>query len=163
MLGKKMTAALNEQVQKELFSSNLYLAMSSWCEAANLPGFAKWLRVQFDEERAHGLKLFDYVIDQGAAAVVPAIEAPAVKFKTIQELFHAVLEHERKITAAINKLQALAVAEADFATQVELAWFLKEQVEEEKNAGLFSAHLDMVGDKSAAVLNLDHEAGKRGK
>jgi ferritin len=163
MISSKMAAALNQQIEKELYSSHLYLAMSSWCEAANLPGFAKWLRVQFDEERGHALKLFDYLLDRGAAAAVPAIAAPKAKFGTVQEVFHAVVEHEKSITSSIHKLQAQAVAEGDFATQVELAWFVKEQVEEEKNATLVAAHLDMIGDKSAAILNLDHQAGKRGK
>lgn len=162
MISKKLVDALNDQIQKELYSSHLYLAMSAWCEAANLPGFAHWLRVQFDEERSHALRLFDYMLDRGAKVVVPAVEAPKVNFKTIQDVFHAVVEHEKKITESINKLRALAQSEGDFATALELDWFVKEQVEEEKTASLIAAQLDMVGDKSAAILNLDHQAGKRG-
>jgi ferritin len=163
MISKKMAAALNEQIGHELFSSNLYLAMASWAETANLPGFGKWLRTQAEEERSHGLKFYDYVLDQGEKAVIPALDKPEDKFENILDVFRKVLEHEKKITALVHKLQALAVKENDWATQVELAWFIKEQVEEEKNASLLVAHLEMIGDKSAAILNLDHQAGKRGK
>jgi len=161
MISKKMAVALNEQIGHELFSSNLYLSMSAWAEDANLPGFGKWLRAQAEEERTHAMKFFDYVLDQGEKPVIPAFEKPADKFASILDVFRQVLEHEKKVTALIHKLQALAVKENDWATQAELAWFIKEQVEEEKNASLLVAHLEMVGDKSAAILNLDHQAGKR--
>ncbi len=161
MISKKMQNALNEQIKHELFSSHLYLAMSSWCEAANFPGFAKWLRVQYKEEREHAEKFFDYLLDQGATATVPAVEAPVAKFKSVLDIFQQVVAHEKKITALVNKLQALAHEEGDWATQGLLGWFVQEQVEEEKHAGLLAAHLEMIGDKSAAILNLDHNAGKR--
>lgn len=163
MLSPEMLAALNAQIQAEFYSANLYLAMSAWCEEANLPGFARWLRTQYEEERGHGLKLFDHVLDRGGRAVVPAIAAPEATFGSIVEVFRQVHAHEQKVTAGIHALQALAVKESDWATQVELAWFIKEQVEEEKNAAQWLAHLEMVGEKSAAILNLDHQAGKRGK
>lgn len=163
MISSKMAAALNQQIEMELYSSHLYLAMSSWCESANLPGFAKWLRIQYEEERQHALKLFDYLLDQGANAVVPAVQQPAATWGTVREVFQAVAEHERHITSAFQQLMALAIEERDYATQGFLDWFLKEQIEEEKSAGLLAAHLEMVGDKSAAILNLDHRAGKRGK
>ena len=163
MLSKTMADALNEQVKHELYSSNLYLAMSSWCEGASLTGYAKWLRVQVEEERGHAMKLFDYLLDHGAAAMVPALAAPSATWRSALDLFHQVVEHEKGVTARINKLMELAIHEADFATQEALHWFVKEQIEEEKNASLLAAHLEMVGEKSAAILNLDHNAGKRGK
>ncbi len=162
MIQPRMAAALNEQFGLELYSSNLYLAMSAWCEGKNLPGFAHWLRVQAEEERSHALKIYDYLLDQGAKVTVPALEQPPAEYDSVAALFQAVVEHERKITAAIARLQTLAFETQDFATQGLLQWFIQEQVEEEKNAGLLAAHLEMVGDRSAAILHLDHRAGKRG-
>lgn len=163
MISEKMTRALNEHIQKELYSSHLYLAMSSWCEAANLPGFARWLRIQYEEERKHAMRLFDYLLDQGVDAQVPEVKAPPAGWSSVQEVFRAVAAHEREITASVHRLRALATEENDYATQVEIDWFVKEQVEEEKNANLLAAHIEMVGDRSAAILNLDHRAGKRGE
>jgi ferritin len=162
MISRTLEKAINEQIAHELFSAHLYLSMSSWCDGANLPGFAKWLRIQYEEERAHALKLFDYLLDQGAKARVPAVEAPAAAFKNVADIFHQVVAHEKGVTARIQKLLELAAKEKDFATQGELQWFIKEQIEEERNATQWAAHLEMIGDKSAAILNLDHQAGKRG-
>jgi ferritin len=162
MISKEMEKALNEQVEHELFSANLYLSMSSWAETANLPGFAKWLRVQYEEERGHALKLFDYLLDQGAKAGVPAVPAPDADFPSIAAIFQQIVAHEKGVTARINRMLDLAVAQKDHATQALLHWFITEQVEEEKNATQWAAHLQMIGDKSAAILNLDHRAGKRG-
>jgi len=162
MLDARMVAGLNRQFQLELFSSHLYLAMSAWSEAQNLPGFARWLRIQADEERAHAMKIYDYLLDQGVQPVVPAVEAPPASYPSIQDVFRGVVEHEKKITAALHELQGLAFELKDYATQALLSWFIQEQVEEEKNAGLMAAHLEMIGDRSAAILNLDHRAGKRG-
>ncbi len=162
MIHERMAAALNEQFGLELYSSNLYLAMSAWCESRNLPGFARWLRVQAEEERSHGMKIYDYLLDQGAEVTVPALQSPPARFDSVAAVFQAVVEHERKITAAVHRLQALAFETQDFATQGLLQWFIQEQVEEEKNASLLAAHLEMIGDRSAAILNLDHRAGKRG-
>ena len=106
MISKKMAVALNEQIGHELFSSNLYLSMSAWAEDANLPGFGKWLRAQAEEERTHAMKFFDYVLDQGEKPVIPAFEKPADKFASILDVFRQVLEHEKKVTALIHKLQA---------------------------------------------------------
>ena len=162
MIGKAMEKALNGHVGEELYSAHLYLAMSAWCDAANLPGFAKWLRAQYEEERAHALKLFDYLLGQGAKVELPAVGQPPARFKSVLDVFQQVVAHEKKVTAAIHALVALAVKEGDYATQGELQWFVKEQVEEERNAQTWAAHLGMIGDKSAAILNLDHRAGKRG-
>lgn len=162
MITDKMAKALNEQVGLEFESSYLYLAMSAWCESRNLPGFAHWLRVQSEEERTHAMRILDYLLDQGAEVALPALGKPRADYASVAEVFRAVVEHERKVTASIHKLQGLALELHDYATQEMLAWFVREQVEEEKNAGLMLAHLEMVGDKSAAILNLDHRAGKRG-
>ena len=162
MIQDKMVSALNDQFALELYSSNLYLAMSAWCENKNLPGFARWLRIQAEEERSHAMKLFDYLVDQGAQVKVPAVQQPKGQYEGLVHLFKEVLGHERKVTEAIHRLQGLAAELNDYATRGLLDWFVKEQIEEEKNAGLLLAHLEMVDDRGGAILQLDHMAGKRG-
>jgi len=162
MLHPELEKSLNEQIKHEFYSSYLYLAMSAWCEEKSLPGFAKWLRVQYEEEKAHALKFFDYIADQGGTVKLGTIDAPPVEYKSVLDLFEHVLAHEKKVTSLIWGLYEQALGEKDYATQGELQWFIKEQIEEEKNASLWVDHLRMVGDKSAAILNLDHQAGKRG-
>lgn len=161
MINKTMQTALNNQIQEELYSSYLYLSMSAYCESKNLKGFAHWLKVQYQEETAHAMKLLDYVQERGGQVQLRAIDAPPVEFGTPVELFEKVLAHEQHITAAINKLYEQALTEKDFAAQIFLQWFINEQVEEEANASDVLERARMIGDKSSGILYLDKELGKR--
>lgn len=161
MMSEILLNAINQQIQKELFSSYLYLSMSAHFEALALPGFAKWTRLQAQEELEHALKFYDYVNDRGGRVVLMAIQQPQVEFNTPLEVFEAILEHEQLVTASINNLYALALKDNDYAAQVMLHWFINEQVEEEKNAGLIVDQLKMVEDHKTALINLDHRVGKR--
>jgi len=161
MLGEKLQDAINEQVNKELYSAYLYLSMSAYCEAENLPGFAGWMRAQAQEEVAHAMRFFDYVISRGNRVVLKAIEMPPPIWKSPTEMFEQVLEHERKVTGMINRLYELAVKENDYATQMELQWFITEQVEEEESAGQVVDQLKRVGDQPMGLLMLDRQLGER--
>jgi ferritin len=163
MLPTTIQDALNRHVTAELFSSNLYLAMSGWCEAKAYKGFARWLRVQAEEERAHALKMLDFLLARGGTARVGAVEAPRAEYGSVQEVFDEVLAHERKVTAGVNDLHARAGGEKDPATQVFLQWFIAEQVEEEATAQEIADRLRLIGDKPATILYLDKEYGKRGR
>jgi ferritin len=162
MIGPKMQEALNRHVQAETYSAYLYLAMSAWCEANTWKGFARWLRVQHDEERAHALKSLDFLLARGGEARLGAIESPPASWASITDVFERVLDHERKVTGFVNDLYAAAVQERDTATQIFLQWFVSEQVEEEARALEIVEKLHMVGDRPGAALYLDKEYGKRG-
>jgi len=163
MLRPKIQDAFNAQITEELYSANLYLAMSAWAEAKAFKGFARWLRAQYEEELDHGKKLLDHLLDRGGTASLGAIAAPGSEFGSTLQLFEKVLEHERKVTAALDAFYALAGAEHDAATQIFLQWFVNEQVEEEKSAQEIIDRLRMVSDRPGSVLYLDKEYGKRGK
>lgn len=163
MLSKNMLGEMNDQIKHEMFSSYLYLSMAAHFEASNLPGFAKWMRIQAQEELGHAMKFFDYMVDRGGKINLQAIAQPPVDFGTPQAIFEQVLEHEQFVTARINTLFALAVKESDFASQIFLNWFVTEQVEEEKNATSILETLKMIGDRSTAIYQLDRHVGKRGE
>jgi ferritin len=104
MLSKFLQDAINEQINFEFASAYLYLSMSAHFEGENLDGFAHWMRVQYQEETTHALKMFKYVYDRGGKVTLKAISQPAAKFKTPLDVFHQVLEHEQKVTSLIHKL-----------------------------------------------------------
>lgn len=162
MMTKKLVNAVNEQIKHEIESAYLYLSMSAWCESRNYPGFAKWLRTQWQEELAHALKLFDMVNDRGGRVMLQAIAQPAVDFKSPLDVFEKVQAHEQKVSALINGLYAAAVKEDDYAAQAALQWFVSEQVEEEKTAGEIVAALKMIGDSGTSLFMLDRQLGSRG-
>jgi ferritin len=163
MLSKTMQDAYSEQIRNEFSSAYLYLSMALYFEGQSLPGFAKWMRVQFGEEQAHAMKMLDYVVDRGETVTLSAIEKPVSDFKSATDVFERTLAHERKVTSLISSLYALAAKENDYASMEMLQWFIKEQVEEEKNASLILDQLKMVGDKGSSLVMLDHRIGKRGE
>lgn len=163
MIGKVMQDAINEQINKELYSSYLYLSMAAYFEDKNLPGFAKWMHMQEGEERAHGMKLFEFLIDRGGRVVLKAIAAPEGDWQSPLDLFKQVAAHEAAVTASIHNLYETALKEKDYAAQTMLQWFITEQVEEEKNAAQIVEQLELVEARGTAVLMLDHRLGKRGE
>ena len=163
MISAKMQEALNRHVQHEAYSSWLYLSMASWCEAKAWKGFARWLRVQSDEELEHAKKSLDFLLARGGAAALGRIDAPPHSWSTVNEVFEKVLAHEREVTQLVADLHGTAVQENDKAAAVFLQWFISEQVEEEARASEIVDRLRMVGDRPGSALYLDKEYGKRGR
>ncbi|NYT07649.1 MAG: ferritin [Methanomicrobiales archaeon] len=161
MLKKSVEDALNKQINAEMYSSYLYLAMSAYMESVSMKGFARWLRVQAKEELGHALKFYDYVIEAGGTVRLAAIEAPKTTWKSAGGVFDQVLAHEKKVTGLINGIMDTAVKEKDYATQNFLGWFVKEQVEEEANATEIVAQIEIIGDIPGHLFCLDRELGKR--
>jgi len=162
MLNKTVERAINEQIQAELYSAYLYLSMAAYSAAANLPGFAHWMKVQSQEETEHAMKFFNYVNERGGRVMLKALDQPPVEFESPVDLFKKVLEHEQLVTGLINDLYELAVKENDYATQVLLHWFIEEQVEEEASAAQIVETLKMAGDKGNALIMVDKGLTKRG-
>jgi ferritin len=162
MLSKALQNAINGQIQHEFYSAYLYLSMSAHFETVHLPGCARWMRLQSQEEAAHAMKLFDFVLEREGRVVLQAIEQPPAQFKSPVTVFQQALEHERKVTGMIHRLYELAAKENDYATQVMLQWFIEEQVEEERTANDIVEQLKMIGDQPAALFILDKDVGARG-
>jgi ferritin len=129
MITQKIEKELNQQLNAELFSAYLYLSMSAFLASKNMSGFAHWMRIQFEEEQAHAVKLYDYIIDRGGRVILTQIESPKKEWKDVIEIFEGALAHEQKITGMINDLVNIAVGEKDHATVNMLQWFVSEQVE----------------------------------
>jgi ferritin len=161
MMSKTMQDALNEQMKDEFYSSYLYLSMSAYCDAGNLPGLANWMRAQAREEANHAMKIFDHLLDRGGKIQLHPIGRPPADFASPREVFDQAHRHEKEVTATINGLYGLTLDERDFASRVFLDWFVQEQVEEEKTSGLLAEQLRMVGDDRPGLLMLDRELGQR--
>jgi ferritin len=163
MLSKPIQDALNEQIKHEINSAYIYLAMSAYCESINMPGCARWLKVQWQEELEHSMKLFNYAFDRGGRVTLQAIDRPQADYTSVKDVFTQVLAHEQKVTALINALYGVAVKENDYATQIEVQWFIKEQVEEEKHATEILDTLKIAGESGPSLIMLDRHLGSRGK
>ena len=161
MISDKMAKEINAQINRELFSAYLYLAMSSDAMAKGFKGAASWFAVQFKEEQGHALKFMKYLQDQNVKVDLLAIDAPKKAWKDLLDMFQNTLAHEKGVTASLNKLMALAVAEKDFATQAVLQWYITEQVEEESTDTDVLWMLEMSAGSKGALFMADKKLGSR--
>ncbi len=161
MMKQNVTDIINKQVNAELYSAYLYLAMAAWCQAQNLPGFATWLKVQAKEEVGHGMRFYKHLEDRSAAISLKAIDTPPASWGSPLAVFEAAYKHEQLVTGMIYDIVNLATKEGDHATASMLKWFVDEQVEEEEQTLAIVAKLKMAGDSKGALLYIDKELGKR--
>jgi ferritin len=161
MLKPKVEKALNEQINKELFSAYLYQAMSAHASHIGLEGVANWMNVQAEEEVFHARKIYNYVLEQGGKVLLQAIAQPDSEFKSAKDMFEKSLAHEQFVTKSINDLVALARAEQDYATEIFLSWYVTEQVEEEANVNGILDKLNLIGESGKGIYMLDKELSAR--
>ena len=161
MLNERMNAALNEQVNAEMYSAYLYLSMQAYFQKMNLTGFVNWMNIQVQEEMAHARGLYDYIQERDGEIILDAIKKPDQTWNSPLEVFEAVLKHEQLVTSLINKLADVADETKDRAAALFLQWYIKEQVEEEASVSGVLETLRMIKDDTHALLLLDKELAAR--
>ena len=161
MISDRMQDALNDQTAFEFYSAHLYLSMSSWLESIDLPGAARWMRVQYEEETMHAEKIIDYVIARDGRAILKNWDAPPTEWKTAQGAFEDAYTHEQEVSFRFNNLMELAISEKDHAAQVFLQWFINEQVEEEASVKAIIQQFKLLGDSKSGLYQLDRELAQR--
>ncbi len=152
---------INEQIKNEFYSAYLYLSMSAYFESIGLKGFSHWMRMQFEEEKIHAMKMFDYLNERGYKVVLKEIRAPKSSWKSCLEAFKDTLKHEKDVTSMINNIVEMANKEKDYASLNFLQWFISEQVEEEASAQEIVDKLNFLGEDKKAIYLLDKELGQR--
>lgn len=161
MISDKMKDALNKQMNEELFSSYLYLAMAAHFEDKNLNGMAHWMEEQSKEEYGHAMKFYSYLNSVGVRVKLHEIKEPQMEWESAQKVFEEALEHEKYITKNINDLADLSVEEKDHATNIFLHWFVTEQIEEVSSTEAIVDKFKLVGDNKNGLFMLDRELGRR--
>ncbi|MGE4569235.1 MAG: ferritin [Bacteroidales bacterium] len=160
-LSKKVEEILNKQINAEFWSAYMYLSMSAYFQSISMNGFAHWMRLQFEEEKEHALKIYDYVYSRGGEVKLAAIDQVPTSWKSVAEVMNATYEHECKVTSMIYNCYEVAASEKDYASMNMLQWFVDEQVEEEENVQAILDKLALVGESKNSLYFLDREMGKR--
>ncbi len=161
MITDRMAKALNDQINAELYSAYLYLAMASWAGTQGMRGTSRWFFIQAREEMTHVWRFYDYVGSQGQQVILDTIEKPPEQFESITHVFDETLAHEQKVTGLINDLVAIAREEKDNATEIFLQWFVSEQVEEEESVSEIIDQVKLIGGNGGGLLLIDRELGAR--
>ncbi len=158
---KSVQDIINKQINAELYSAYLYLAMAAWCQGENLTGFAHWLKVQAKEETTHAARFYKHLEDRNADIKLAAIDAPPARWNSVLAVFAEAYKHEQKVTGMIYDMVDLAAKEKDHAAASMLKWFVDEQVEEEAQTLDIVNKLKMAGESKGALLYLDKALAKR--
>jgi len=160
MITKKVEKALNEQILKEEHSSRLYLGMASWCQKEGYQGAANFLYTQTDEERMHMLRLVHYLSDRGGTVAYGKMDPLLIQYKTLHDVFDQVLKHEEFISASINQLYAVCIAEKDYTTAQYLQWYINEQIEEESTSRGILDKIRLAGEQKGGLFMIDKDLGE---
>lgn len=161
MISKKMEKALNAQINLEMYSSYIYLAMAADFEAKNLNGAATWMHKQAGEEWEHAMRIFKFINERGGRVTLQKIDVPPSDWDTPLGAFEDAYKHEQLVTKKISELVNQAQVEKDHATVSMLQWFVNEQVEEESSVSAIVEKLKLVGDQGGGLFMIDRELGMR--
>jgi ferritin len=161
MLSKKIEQTLNDQLNFEIFSANIYMSMAAYFDSLNLKGFANWMKIQYQEEILHMTKFYDFINERGGRVVISAMESPPTKWDSPLAAFEHALSHERIVSGRIDDMMTLATDQKDHASVNFLQWFVGEQVEEESSVDAVVQQLKLIGDAPGAMFMLDRELGAR--
>ena len=156
-MNTRVEKALNEQIEKEAFSSQFYLAMASWAETQGLNGTSKFLYTHSDEERFHMLKLIKFVNERGGKAIIPGLSQPEKNFNGIEHVFQLLLDHELSVTASINDLVDICLQEKDYTTHNFIQWYVSEQLEEEALARTIIDKIKLIGNDKGGLYLFDRD------
>lgn len=158
-MNKKLEDAINTQINFEIESAHVYLAMQSYIAEIGLAGFENWFDIQYQEELAHAKKFMKFVNERNGRVIITGFENPRNDFTSLLEIFEVALDHEKEVTRRINNIMTLAHEEKDYATISFLQWFIDEQVEEEDNFSTLIDQIKLV--KDAGLYMLDKELATR--
>jgi len=161
MIKKNVQDALNQQINEELYSAYLYLAMAAQFAEMNLGGFSHWMEKQATEEMEHAMKFYRYLNERGGRVELKPINGPQIEWDSAAKMMSDSLDHEQHITGCIHNLVDLATREKDYATMNMLQWFVDEQVEEEASVSEIVEKLNLIGNHGQAIFMLDRELGAR--
>jgi len=161
MISKKMTDAINVQINKELYSEYLYLSMAAYFSSEGLSGFENFFLVQAEEERFHAMKFYHFINERGGQVYFDKIDKPEAEFDSPTAVFEKAYEHEKYVSSLINKLMDIAIQENDHATKSFLNWYIDEQVEEEDSMESILNKLKIIKGKGNGLLMMDKELGTR--
>lgn len=161
MLSNRLVDAINDQINFEMYSANIYFAMQAYCDSLDLDGFSNFFKVQIQEENYHTTKFYDFLSQTDARINIGAIDAPSNNYESLLDAFKKALAHEKKVTKRIYNLMNIATEEKEHATISLLKWFIDEQVEEEDTFTKLIKKLQRIGDNSAALYMLDTELQTR--
>ena len=160
-MSRELFKAINDQINAELWSAYLYLSMSMDCEAKGYKGIANWFYVQFQEEQDHARIFMNYLNSRDEKVVLLPIAEVQTEWDSVLDMYKDTLNHEKKVTAMINNIAAIAEKDRDYASINRIVWFIDEQVEEEEAAREMITTFEAVEGNKYGMYMIDKELATR--
>lgn len=160
-MNEKIEKMVNDQMNFEMYSAYIYMAMAAYCDSIDLSGFAHWFKIQVQEEMYHSIKMYNYLLERGGRPFWTQIDAPNKDWPSLKAAFEDALKHEKIVTDRINKIMDAAIEESDHATRSFLNWYVDEQVEEEASVDSILKKLDLIKDSGQGLFMIDKEMESR--
>lgn len=160
-MNEKIESMLVDQMNFEMYSAYVYMAMAAYLDSVDMTGFSHWMKIQTQEEMYHSIKMYNYIVERGGRPIWAEIKQPASEYNSVKAVFEEALSHEKIVTSRINKIMDAAIAESDHATRSFLNWYVDEQVEEESNADELVKKLAMIDGHPQGLYMLDKELSAR--
>ena len=161
MMSRELFKAINDQINAELWSAYLYLSMSMDCEAKGYKGIANWFYVQFQEEQDHARIFMNYLNSRDEKVVLLPIAEVQTEWDSVLDMYKDTLNHEKKVTAMINNIAAIAEQDRDYASINRIVWCIDEQVEEEEAAREMITTFEAVEGNKYGMYMIDKELATR--
>ena len=158
---ESLARALNDQINHEFGASYAYLGMAAYFESLDLDGFAGWMRTQGEEERAHGMRIYEHLAARDAPITLGGLDDAETEYSNPETVIAAALSLEQDTTRSVNAIYAQAVEAGDYQAKALMDWFVNEQIEEEDTLRTLLSHVKIAGPDGAGLLILDRELAAR--
>jgi ferritin len=158
---KRLADGINSQMNFEIYSAYIYLAMSSYLKGIGLNGAANWMKVQAQEEMLHVDDFYTVLHDRGECPELAAIDKPPVKWDSLLAAFEDAFRHEQIVSSRINDLVDTALEIRDHAANAFLQKYVSEQIEEEASVSDVVQQLKMIEGAPQGLFMVDRELGQR--
>ena len=107
---------LNNQMNLEFQTSNLYLHLSEWCTQQRLNGTATFLRNRAQASITQMMRVFDFMKKSGAWPVVKAEGTYSAECTSLEDLFSQTVEDYQQRSTILSRLAEEAKAQSDAPT-----------------------------------------------
>jgi len=127
MVVPRMVQKLNNQMNLEFHTSNLYLHLSEWCTQHRLNGTATFLRNRAQASITQMMRVFDFMKKSGAWPVVKAEGTYGTECSSLEDLFSKTVEDYQQRSTILSSLAEEAKAQSDESTLRFLTLLAEEQ------------------------------------
>lgn len=142
LISDNIETNLNSQVKVEFTASHIYNAIAMWADKKGLFGVKKYFLKQSEEEKEHGQKVLDYLVDRNANPVIPQLASVNTEYKSLKEVLYMYYKMEVEVEKSWKEMVELTKSENDATTFAFSQFYINEQINEIATSGDYIAQYE---------------------